>query len=230
MELQDFRELVAQESSNTLRLPSPMLNSSGEDIKEKFKLTTLIKEMMATTFVEEEKNKLSRIRCKLEKQNNLTGNGTFQKPYHIQTNFGEGEFFNFYRYFKNGRIPSFFRKQECHYNCYEFALRQKRKSSILSGICCRNNPFLHSVLLIDDYILDFNLDLVMSKDLYINLFNFEILNTVDSEDIKMDAYKFYSGSKFFKENKITYGDVNFCYYEILDIINEEKSLNLWLEL
>ena len=228
MELQEFRKLVEQESSNCLRLPLDVMHFSLEDIREKQNITTIIKEMMLSCLVDEEKNRFQGLKFKLVKKCNLTGKGTLQNPYHIQTNFGEGKFFNFYEYFKKGKIPSVFRKYDCHTNCFEFAVRSNKNCKILSGICFRNFSFLHSVLLIDDYILDFNYDLVMSKDLYVNLFNFEILNVVESEDIKKYVHMFYGGSHFFKENKITYGDVNYCFYELIDILNDEKSFNLWM--
>ena len=128
--------------------------------------------------------------------------------------------------FKNRQAPSLFKKYQCHSNCFEFAVKTKRSCTILSGISFRNRSFLHSVLLMGEYILDFNYDLVMSKDLYIQLFNFEILNKVNSEDVQKYAYLFYGGSKFFKENEVTYGDVNFCFYELVDIIKKEKADNI----
>lgn len=226
MEFCKFRKLVEGELSNSLVLPESVENATDNVLCEKYNLTTIIKEMMFASVSKEEQNRYNSLKSKLIRKCNLTGKGTFENPYHIETNYGDGNFFHFNHYFKNGKAPSLFKKQQCHSNCFEFAHKTKRHCVILSGISYRNYSFLHSVLLIGNYILDFNYDLIMTKDLYIQLFNFEILNKVDSDAVKKYAHLFYGGSKFFKENEVTYGDANFCFYEIVDIIKKEKADNL----
>ena len=103
--------------------------------------------------------------------------------------------------------------------------KQKIMCEILSGICYRSYPFLHTVLLIDDYILDFNYDLIMAKDLYMDLFNFEVISKIKSEDVLANLKLFNGKNKFVKENKITYGDVCFCYYEMLEILKNKQIEN-----
>lgn len=226
MEFCEFRKLVEGELSNTLILPQSVENATDAVLCDKYNLTTILKEMMSASLIQEEQNRFNSLKSKLVRRCNLTGQGTFENPYHIETDYGDGKFFHFNHSFKKGKVPSLFQKHQCHSNCFEFANKTKRHCTILSGISFRNYSFLHSVLLMGEYILDFNYDIVMSKDLYVELFNFDILNKVDSEDIKKYAYLFYGGSKFFKENEITYGDANFCFYEIVDIIKKEKVYNI----
>jgi hypothetical protein len=121
------------------------------------------------------------------------------------------------------QYPNYIEKQCCHSNCYETVKQQTIKCEILSGICYRSYPFLHTVLLIDDYILDFNYDLIMSKDLYMDLFNFEVISKIKSEDVLANLKLFDGNNKFVKENKITYGDVCFCYYELMQIFKNQQG-------
>ena len=117
---------------------------------------------------------------------------------------------------------SYFQKRYCFQNVYEFAARNENKSEILSGIAFRDYPFLHSVILVGDYILDFNYDLAMGKDLYFKMFNFEVLSRVDSDYVKENSYLISKDSKFLTSNRIAYGDVAFCFEELVEILKQEK--------
>ena len=150
----------------------------------------------------------------LEKQLNMMGDGTQENPFKIKIDSSIGQFFSAKQLFKQG-YPKFIKPHNCHTNSYKFAKFFNKDCEVLFGICHADIAFIHSVLKINDYILDFNYDLVMSENLYNHLFNFKVLNTIKSEDIK----KYNSAlENYVAENHLTItdGEVNACFYELVN--------------
>lgn len=224
MTIQEFRDLSNDNLKNVLRLPYNL--NDDNDYEREYKLNVssiIINFLLAYTSVDADLNVLE-LKKILINNFNLKGNGSLNSLYSVKTQFGGGQFCDLHNFFSNNRYPNFIQKQYCHSNCYDMVKYCKLKCKILSGIACRSYSFLHSVLLVDDYILDFNYDLLMSKDLYMQLFNFEVLSIVDSDDLISNLVSFNGEDKFFKNNNITYGEVCFCYYEILDIVSKKKNI------
>lgn len=226
MNLQEFRILMNAENTQSLRAPECLKDLTESEIQQKFIISANIKDLMLNFFCVDEQEFVSALKRVMASRYNLTGQGTAASPYHIDTPFGSGKFLNFYNFFTSRKLPQYLVKQECFSNCYEFAKKQNIHSTVLSGICHRQSSFLHSVLLINGYILDFNYDLAMSKQLYCELFNFEILNEVDSDEIKANAYLFNKKSKFVEQTELTYADVNFCYSDIIKELEKERGLSI----
>ena len=222
MKLQKFRELAKAEKEGVVRKPQNMKFLSQAEIIEKKALLKLIIDLISSKYNYDEMYKVAGYEKHLKSFYNTTGNGTFELPYTLQSNFGEGKFCDLCSYFKSKEYPNFIRKRYCHSNCFEYAKRINSKCKILSGIVCKDYPFLHSVVLIGNYILDFNYDLLMTKDLYVNLFNFEILNELKGEDITVNLHKLEKA----KNINLTYAEVNFCFYDIINRIEHNQDLTI----
>ena len=103
--------------------------------------------------------------------------------YSLNSELGNGIFFDAHELFLNGEYPKWIKRYHCFTNTHLYILQTKLKATILSGIAFIGKPFLHSVLLIGDNIIDFNYDLVISKDLYFALTHFEVLSTLNYKSI-----------------------------------------------
>ena len=222
MKFKEFRKLCYDQANNQLRKPNCLTNLTEVQINQKFAITNIIKNFMAWSCDFDHMCEAASLQKSLTKYYGMTGYGTLNDPFTLKTDFGSG-----YMVYSNclldKKISSFFTKQHSHCNSYEFAKRYPQHCEILSGIAFREIPFLHTVILIGDYVIDYNYDLAMSRELYLKLFNFEILNRIDGDDIKRNTHLFNKKNSFFKNNLITYGDIVFCYYEILNYMNKEKN-------
>jgi len=74
----------------------------------------------------------------------------------------------------------------------------------------------------DNYILDFNYDLLMTKELYCSLFNFEVLNVINGDDVKKYADKM----EAINCDRLTNADVVFCFYDILNKLENNTAISL----
>ena len=222
MKIEDFRKLCDAQERKELRKPEVLNTLTEQDINNKLGLSNVIAKFLEK-FGEIDDDESRIFEKVLRRKFNVKGSGEKNDPFCIKSYLGAGSFLHFNCFFALNKAPNYFVKRMCHQNAYEFAKKSPLKCEIISGICYRKFPFLHSVILVDDYILDFNYDLAMSKDLYLNLFNFEILSIVKSDDIKVNLKMFNKQSKFLAENEITYGDVVFCYDELITILTNEKS-------
>ena len=220
MEIKVFREFYYAQQRELIRYPKGV-KDNDESLEDKYVFTYWI----ASFLEDDHKGKMSNINYKgsLKDKADLTGDGTKQNPYHISTEFGSGNFLHVSKFLDNDEILSILKKRYCFQNVYDFAKGCSKKCEILSGLAYRDYPFLHSVILLDDYILDFNYDLAMSKDLYFALFNFKIFNRVDSDFVKENMHLINPDSKFLRINRIAYGDVVFCFKELIEILKEEQS-------
>lgn len=218
MKIEEFKKLYDDEKNNLLRYPT---NKDIETLcmEDKYVLRFLIEEYFS---VRDDEEYIKDVEKLFKKKFKLKGKGTKEDPITINANFGSGSFMHFSEFF-NKEVPQFFKKNYCYQNAYEFAKQSKEKCKILSGIAFRDYPFLHSVILVNGYILDFNYNLAMSKNLYLNLFNFETLNQINGEDVKSNKALFNKNNKFLKENKIGYGEVVFCFDELVEILKQEKT-------
>ena len=103
--------------------------------------------------------------------------------YEIKSELGGGIFFNAHKLFPDQKYPEWLRPYYCFDNTRLYILRTGLEASILSGVAFIGKPFLHSVLLVGDNIIDFNYDLVISKDLYFALTHFETLSELNYKQI-----------------------------------------------
>lgn len=141
--------------------------------------------------------------------------------YNIKTKYGEGIFFDAHRLFVDGNYPQWITPKYCFSNSFFYVMRTGLDAKVESGIAYDKQPFLHSVVLIGDYIVDFNYDLVMEKNLYCALTHFEILEELESE-------KIVGAKRFCLEHKELFSKVedcvmNFAFDEVIK--NAKKQLD-----
>ena len=112
-----------------------------------------------------------------------------RQGYKISTTFGDGEFFLDREIFLNKQYPSFVKRNFCFANCLNFCQAENNRGmdiKILNGIFgAAEHPLCHSIITFRDaYVLDFNLGLVMTKELYIKICCFEVLSEITAEEIQ----------------------------------------------
>ncbi len=223
MDLKEFKRLSKLDTLKRLPKTDIVANQSENNLLNKNLLLKYIVKITSKPANDFDNSMISILKNYLEQNFGLTGNGVFLNPYHIESRNVNGKFFNAIDIFKDEKYPSFVQKNYCHSNSYEFAKRHDKPCKVLAGIAYKNKlSFLHSVVEVDGCILDFNYDLVMSKGLYFQLFNFKVLNEIRNEDIKVNASKLvdcYAG-------KINYGELNYCFYELVNMMENNQELSI----
>lgn len=155
------------------------------------------------------------------------GLGTKKRPYTIDSEFGKGKIWNAHEFFKKKKFPDYIEKKHCFGNCFTMAYNlayHKIPAKVLSGISNNyDHSFLHSVIEAENkYIIDFNLNLCIDKDLYCKFFPFEVLSELEGKRILKDKDFVDSNIKVLKDMSIMY--FNFAYDDVIDYIkNEERQ-------
>ena len=159
----------------------------------------------------------------------IQGNGNKNNPYELTTDFGSGAFYNAREFFDKKEYPKFIVKNECFSNCYMLVTKGVVKDcEILSGIAYRGEggrPFLHSVIKVDNKVMDFNYNICMDEELYYALFNFEVLNRLDSKTMMKDyeiIKKYYS---YLNSQKLTTMHAVFAWEDLVDVVNSKININ-----
>lgn len=86
-------------------------------------------------------------------------------------------------------------------------------------------PFLHSVILVENKVIDFNYNIVISKDLYFKLVKFECLAEVDAQKAR-DTFDFVVSKRdLLNKSKVQTLTMNFAFDDVLDYLqNEERQI------
>jgi len=224
MNREDYKILIQQTKLNQLRQTNTANKCSAITLAIKSAIAHCITNMLDYQLQLDNLSDFVHTKQSLEKNFKMQGEGTMDDPFKITTNYGAGEFYNAHFLFLNCEYPKFVRPNNCHTNSYKFAKMYLDKCEVLFGICQTDHSFLHSIVKVKDFIVDFNYNLVMSADLYFSLFNFEVLNTISNEDIKNNNKQLIDAIT--KNNiLITDGEVNACFYELLDLIKTNEFTN-----
>lgn len=157
--------------------------------------------------------------------NYLNGTGDRNSPFQISTNYGDGIFYPLREFFANKQIPQFIQSNECFNNCYVSMEKMLYKNCrVLSGVAyAGHKPFLHSVVLTNDLILDYNMNLCMSKDLYLKLFCFETLSCLDMKTFKKGYSTIRRNRKYLNQNGVSTIYAVFAYEDLIRYLNEEPG-------
>lgn len=223
MKIDEINELARQEKAGLLRKPKDAENMQEQDLKTTEQLLLNIR-----WFLEQEKTQ-GFVGCayrrlvmkKLNGVKSFKGMGSIKHPCKIETDFGSGSFYDVRKGFKKKTYPDFVEQNFCYSNCLQFALTTKINCKILSGIGYMEKAFLHSVILIEDKVIDFNYHIVMSKDLYFKLVKFECLAEVDAQKAR-DTFDFVcSKTDVLNKSKLQTITINFAYDDVLDYLNNE---------
>ena len=194
MTLKQAEELREQNLAHTLRMPK-FLQSLEED--ERVQLTNIrfgvcyvLKKLGLGKDLGLDDRFL--IRCALRGAKGVDaffGEGSPEYPFTIKTKWASGKFLNARHLFKDKQYPWYINKFYCFSNCYymakEIGEANTKPCKVLSGIAfVKDNPILHTVIETGDgWIVDFNYDVAMEKDLYFSLFAFEQLSELTSQEI-----------------------------------------------
>lgn len=227
MTIEEINELAREEKAGLLRKPKDAENMSLEDLQKQEQLTLRMK-----WFVDEEKNNglvgCAYRRLFMKKQKGVKsfkGIGTIKHPCKIETDFGVGTFYDARKGFDKKTYPDFIEQNFCYSNCLQFALVTKFDCKILSGIGYMTKPFLHSVILVDGKVIDFNYNMVINKDLYFKLVKFECLAELDAQKTR-DTFDFVCSKRdLLRKSNLQTIIINFAYDDVLDYLkNEERQI------
>ena len=97
---------------------------------------------------------------------------------------------------------------------------------ILSGIAYMNEPFLHSVILFKDKVIDFNYNIVMSKELYFAITKFECLAELSASRVRETVDLVMSKRDILTKSNLSCVTINFAFEDVLDYLqNEQRQIN-----
>lgn len=189
MTIEQVEELRKQEMQDELRMPK--LQISEDEIEKAFSTQWKIYEIINKGKVLG--NLVNRLTFSLIKNEmEVSGKGTSDNPYVIKTEFGEGKVFHIKYIFKDKHCP--FQKGNCFSNAFNMAWEMIKLSNVkvcdcVSGISLtkttgRNRSILHSVVELNNWVIDANLGIVMSKELFYKLFMFEELERINGEQVE----------------------------------------------
>ena len=113
----------------------------------------------------------------------------YYTQYHIETQFGEGDFCRFSDLIKTPfPLPDYY----CYSNALKLCLHlQEEKMRMHTGVMyVDGRPYLHSIPIIDvedkSLYIDSLFKMAMSVDLYQGIFNFQPLNEIDGQKVRDD--------------------------------------------
>lgn len=185
MTVEEIKKLINDEDNKVLRKPNTLKGKKYEDVLNAHKtLKIIIDDVIKNDDREHFLN--SMLGKRKMRSVGITKIKTINKVvcmHKIQSYLGEGVFFDAHKLFDDGNYPKWIKPNHCFSNSHLHILQTGIKAKILSGIIFIGKPILHSVILVGDNIIDFNYNLVMSKDLYLNLTHFEILEELDYKQI-----------------------------------------------
>ena len=188
MTIEEVEELRKQELNNKLRFPQ--LQIERRQANDAFVMQKLLYSIVNDKlFVSKVVNKLRLKKMGFE----ITGRGTDENPYVFKSYLGEGKIFNVKYLFKDKHCP--YEVGQCFSNAFEIAgechrLENITSSDCVSGIALAQNEngwhkILHSVVELNNkWIVDVNIGMVISKDLYYKMFMFEELSRIDGSKVE----------------------------------------------
>ena len=155
----------------------------------------------------------------------LKGVGVENCPYEISTDFGSGAFYGAHECFDGGVYPKDIVGFQCFNNCYIAITKGYIKDcQILSGIAYRGGEksFLHSVIKLEDKILDFNYNMCMDMDLYVKLFNFEVLSELDSTTLMKSYPVIRKHQRYLREKGFSTAYAVFAFEDLIDYLQNKN--------
>ena len=226
MNIEEINALAVDEKNGVLRKPMSVEEYSKEELFNQEQILLRIR-----WFLNEEKQKgfvgclFRRLVMKKQKGvESFKGLGTIKHPFKIETEFGSGTVYDARKGFEKNTYPQWIRQNYCYSNCLQFVLLTKVKCKLLSGIAYLEEPFLHSIVLIGDKVIDFNYHIVMSKDLYFKLTKFECLAEIDAQKIRDTNDFILSKEDILTSTCLQTITINFAYDDVLSYLqNEERQ-------
>ena len=193
MTLKEAEELREQNLARTLRMPNCLQFIDEDDMAQRTNIRWgvcyIIKKYVEKRPFGKKSMLLKTALKNARGVEDFYGAGTKDWPFHIKTKWGSGCFYDAHEVFKGAKYPNYIEKLYCFSNCYfmakEIGETNNLSCKVLGGIAyIKDYPILHAVVETEDgYIIDFNYDIVMEKELYFSLFAFEPLSELTSQEI-----------------------------------------------
>lgn len=220
MTIQEITQLRNQEMSGKLRMPEQAITFNPKKISEVNQAVEFLTKAKSSCF-----SLLVKMIIKtFDGIKDIKGVGSKENPYVISTDLGCGSFYSSRECFVEEDYPKDYAVNECFNNCYLAVTKGRVENcQILSGIAYRGSkPFLHSTLKIGNKILDFSYDFCMDENLYMKLFNFEVLSTLDSQTL-IDNYPIIrKHQRFLSYKGFSTMYVNFAFEDLIDYLKDKN--------
>lgn len=225
MTLDEYKELKIEEIINAIRKPVEVKNSTIFQLVAKKYILSQILNLLECDGSIDNLEAYALSKGALKSLCGLVGEGSTEDPYRISTEFAKGGFMDVHRFLPGGKIPDYIQNNSCHRNCYFFAVGQTNNCEVITGIYQKDkDAHLHTVIGSNGVIIDFNWKLVMSEELYFKLFNFEVINRVQSCEIKENAELIEKhGPKAIPG--LTYAETIACFDEIVAVVKHYVKEN-----
>lgn len=228
MTIEKVEELRKQELKDELRFPN--LEIEETEIEKMFSISWCVYGIINNKFF------LSRLLNKLSLKKMgiaISGKGTDEEPYLITTQLGQGKFFNVKYIFNKKKCP--FKVGHCFSNAFNMAgeminLQNVNQADCVSGISLtkangKHRSILHSVVELNNaWIVDVNLGLVMSTDLYKKLFMFEELTRFDGNRVEkmLEILKKDTSREITKQFNLRTYHLAFAMDDLIDFVENEE--------
>ncbi len=215
MTLEEVRKLRDQENNNQLRHSSLFENLTVDENDNLYFINTKIRELVDTVslFVKYFAKKGGELV-------QVSGKGSKEDPYLIDCEYGQGRLYKLNKIFKN--LPKWVKKFECFGNCVGMAYVMGKEDyigKVIGGIYDTGKPVMHAVLEIEVdgviCIADFNFNMIIEKDLYIKLFNFEVLAETEFQ-------KIVEASDDLRHLQLTTMYTVFAFNDLIDYLHNEE--------
>ena len=230
MTIEEVENLRIQEINHQLRFPK--LQIENRDINKTFAIQTELYCVLNNgNFLTKLINKV-----RLRKMGvKISGKGRKNNPYIIDCGDVKGEVFIIDDIFKKGKCP--FRVGACFSNSFNMVCEMKnlpnvKRCDCVSGISLtrtntRHTSILHSVVELNDKVIDANLKMVISKELYYKLFMFERLSRISGNEAEemLDMLKIDEVKQISKHFNLRTYHLVFALEDMQDFLSNEQRRN-----
>ena len=231
MTIEEVEELRVQELNNTLRIPQ--LEIDINEVDRVFLIQRYIHALANDeTFLSKLLNKISLRKMGFK----VSGKGTKEKPYIIESEYGKGKCFNIKYIFTDKKCP--FEIGQCFMNSFNmsgemYKLENVEQCDCVSGIALikrkgKLRSILHSVVELNNkWVLDVNLGMAVSKKLYYKLFMFEELARYEGSRVEeiMEILDRDTTCEISRQFNLKTYHMNFAMDDMIDFINNPSRRN-----
>lgn len=232
MTIEEVEELRIQELNKELRFPN--LNIGTDEVEKFFSIQYCLHCVVNDkTFLSRLINKISLRKMGLK----ISGKGTKEKPYILESENLKGKCFNVKHIFSDKKCP--FEVGQCFMNSFNISGEMCKLENIehcdcVSGISLtkrkgETKSILHSVVELNNkWVVDVNLGMVVSKNLYFKLFMFEELARYEgkrAEEI-LEILDREATREISRQFNLKCYHMNFAVDDFIDFINNQSRRNV----
>ncbi len=186
MELKRYRDLRNREKARTLAMPFAVSNKSAKERAFIDRLSDAVYKLAQNyPYTQGEVSFVALTKgVRRAGAKKIDGFGDLFLPYYIKFKDVKGYAISAKSLFLDNQYHGV-EPMYCFMNSFMTAIYMAKNNidcKIINGVAWHDHSFTHSVNLIDDkYIIDYNIGVVMDKDLYFALLPYDILDTLDAK-------------------------------------------------